>query len=379
MRSQRTAILAGTAVIALAVGVGAALAASSSTPPVSSFVAVGSGTTQYLADQFAKDYNATSPANPFYSSDAVNPATGLPGGTIKTKNDDKCSFTRPDGAGAGVYQLQKKLTNAGNTQYCVDLARMDRNIRPADGPGLVSVLFAKDLISYAINSGGNGVTNLTSAELTAIYSCDATLINSSYHGAVTWKEVGGTSKDAIVPVLPQSDSGVRQQWMSDIGVTTPGSCVRNGSYRGDTIDENEGDNAVYTSTGDPSGYRDVVGVFSGADYVCQVYTKKCPNDHGVLVLGKIDGRVPLTSSHTLNISSNVKTTFSYAYINGVYMTALNAGTSPAPKVPTSPVDLTEFLGRGGGSGWICGATASTDIKNFGFYAPIHDCGALTGQ
>ena len=386
MRSLRNAMLAGSAALTLAVGVGVgvAMADPSSTPSDAAFVAVGSGTTQYLANQFSTDYDKTGPSNAFYSWDESNPSTGAVGDTIKTKNDANCSFPRPNGTYAGVLQLQKRLETTGGTEYCVDLARMDRNIQSGDGTGLVSVLFAADLTTWAVNSGGNGVANLTGTDLTAIYTCNASLISSAYSGAVTWKEVGGTSTDRIVPVLPQSGSGVRQRWLSEIGVTTPGSCVVNGSYGGNAIEENEGTNAVYTSTGDPSGYKDVLGIFSGGGYVCQVYTKKCPNSHGGLVLGNIDGKAPLTSSDTLNIATKVTippspAAFPEVYVSGLYLTALNAGTASAPKVPTSPIDLTKFLGQGNSSGWICGTTAQTDITNFGFHAGLTDCGALVGQ
>ena len=376
MRALRTVMIATVATATLAAGVGTALADPSSTPAVTAIVAVGSDTTQYLSDQFSTDYNSTTPTNPFYSWDAVNPTTGLPGDTISTKNDANCSITRPNGSGAGITQLQQKLKTTSGTDYCVDIARSSRNIKSTDGTGIVSVLFAKDLITYATNSGGNGVSNLTDTDLTAIFSCNASLINSSYTGAVKWNEVGGTSTDAIIPVLPQSSSGTRSQWLSDIGVTTPGSCVVNGAYSGAAIEENEGTNAVYTATGNPTGYKDVLGIFSGGSYVSQVYTKYSPDQHGTLVLQDIDSKAPLTSSHTINTSG--LSAFPATYIRGLYFVTLNAGTASAPKVPTSPIDLTKLLGQGNGTGWVCSTAAATDIKNFGF-ATASNCGALTGQ
>ena len=376
MRALRTVILAGAAVAALAAGTGAALADPSSTPSVTSIVAVGSDTTQYLADQFSTDYDSTSPTSDFYSWDATNPTTGLPGDTIETKNDANCSITRPNGSGAGITQLQDKLKTTNGTDYCVDLSRASRNIKSSDGTGLVSVLFAKDLITYAINSGGHGVANLTDTDLTAIYECNASLINSADTGAVTWSEVGGTSTDAIVPVLPQSSSGTRQQWLSDIGVTTPGSCVVNGAYNGTTIEENEGDNAVFTAAGDPSGYQDVLGIFSAGNYVSQVYTDAIPDVHGTLQLEDIDSKAPLTSTHTINTAG--LSAFPATYIRGLYFVALNAGTASAPAVPTTPINLVPFLGQGNATGWICGTAAATDIKHYGF-ATASNCGALTGQ
>ena len=371
MRALRSLILAGVAAATLAVGAGSALADPASPPPVTSIVATGSDTTQFLGDKFSTDYNATTPTNPFYSWDAVNPTTGATGDTISSKNDANCSMARPNGSGAGIVQLQKKVKTTNGTDYCVDLARTSRNIKSTDGTGIASVIFAKDLITYAIYNGGNGVTNLTDTDLTAIYDCNASLISSAYSGPVTWKEVGGTSTDAISPVLPQSSSGTRAQWLTDIGVTTPGSCVVNGTYNGNLIEENEGTNAVYT-TSNPL-YKDVLAPFSAGSFVCQVYTLACPKAVGSMVLENIDSKAPLTTTNTINTAA-----FPAVYIRGLFLVTLNAGTAAAPKVPTTPIDLTKFLGQGNNTGWICGTTAAADIKKFGF-ATAANCGALTGQ
>jgi ABC-type phosphate transport system substrate-binding protein len=378
VRALRTVILATVAAATVAASAGAALADPSTPPPVTSIVAVGSDTIQYVADQFSTDYNATSPTNDFYSWDATNPTTGLPGDTISTKNDANCSMTRPNGSGAGITALQGKVKTTNGTDYCVDLARASRNIASGDGTGLVSVLFAKDLITYAINSGGNGVANLTDTQLTAIFECNASLINSADSGPVTWNEVGGTSTDKINPVLPQSSSGTRSQWLTDIGVTatTLGSCVVNGSFNGAAIEENEGTNAVYTAAGNPTEYKDDLAIFSAGNYVGQVYTHASTDNVGTLQLEDIDSKAPLTSTHTINVAG--LTAFPAKYIRGLYFVARNAGTASAPKVPTTPLDLTKFLGQGNTSGWICGTTGQADVTHFGFAVPSN-CGALTGQ
>jgi ABC-type phosphate transport system substrate-binding protein len=174
VRALRTVILAGLATATLVASAGAALAdpPTGVTPPVTSIVSVGSDTTEFLSDQFSTDYNATSPTADYYSWDATAPSGTST--TINSKNDTNCdNLTRPNGSGAGITQLQDKLKTTTGADYCVDIARSSRNIKSSDGAGIASVLFAKDLITYAINSGGNGVTNLTDADLTAIFECNA--------------------------------------------------------------------------------------------------------------------------------------------------------------------------------------------------------------
>jgi ABC-type phosphate transport system substrate-binding protein len=380
----------GTAIAALSVSVGTALAdppASALPLPNTAIVAAGSDTIQFLADQFSTDYNATTPANPFYSYDAVNPSTGLPADTITTKGSattppaaaNPCTITRPNGSGAGIAAVKAQVKTSDGVNYCIDVARASRNIKSSDGAGLTSVLIARDLITVSEPSGSNGSdVSLTSSDLTAIYECNASLIDPSFPDApVTWDELGGQlSTDPIVPVLPQANSGTRQQFQTDITVSNAqlGSCVVNGasSVDGSTIEENEGNNSEFGAS-NPNNL-DVVFPFSAGNYVCQVDTLKCPDAHGTQLLQDIDGTAPLNSDNTINVGG-----FSSAYVRGLYFVSLNAGTASKPAVPTSPIDLTKFLGQGNKTGFVCSTAGQNDVASFGFAKAGNSCGFLTGQ
>ncbi len=138
---------------------------------------------------------------------------------------------------------------------------------------------------------------------------------------------------------------------------------------GAAIEENEGTNAVFSA----ANKNDIVFPFSGGSYVAQVFTKFSPDQHGSLLLAKIDNKAPLTSANKINVSG--LSAFGSTYIRGLYAVVRNAGTAAAPAVPTY---LRPLLGNGDTSGWIAGATASTDIADFGF-ATASNVGALTGQ
>jgi ABC-type phosphate transport system substrate-binding protein len=371
VRALRSIAVAGAALASLAAGITAASADPTATPATTDIVAVGSDTIQSLFDQFSTDYNATSPTHKLYSYEATGSST------ITTKNNDaNCTITRPNGSGAGISQLTKNLKTADNNP-CVDIARASRNIKSSDGTGLAAVQFARDLITYSYVSGGHAVTNLTTAQLTAIYNCsDATLGGSGT--PVTWNEVGGTSTDAIVPVLPQASSGTRSTWLADIGVTwtTAPSCIVNGASSVDSsvIEENEGTNSEFTTAN--ANAADVVFPFSAGDYVGEVYTLTNPQSPGSLVLGSINSTAPLTSSHTINVAG-----FSTAYIRTLFAVVLSSGASP-----WVPSYLQPLLGASNNSGWICKGSSSTagtgpyDTAQAGF-APITGltCGAVTHQ
>jgi ABC-type phosphate transport system substrate-binding protein len=359
------------AIATLAAGVGAATADPTVTPKTTDIVAVGSDTTQSLFNQFSTDYNATNPTNKFYSYDATGSAS------ITTKNNDpNCTITRPNGSGAGISQLTKKLKTADGN-FCVDVARSSRNLKSSDGTGLAAVQFARDLITYSYSKGGHSVSNLTTAQLFAIYNCSDATIGGTGH-PVTWNEVGGTSTDAIVPVLPQANSGTRATWISDIGETwsTPPACIVNGvsTVDGTLIEENEGTNSEFTSANPKA--NDVVFPFSAGDYVGEVFTHKNPQSPGNLILGSIDGKAPLTSSNTINVSG-----FGTAYIRTLFAVVLSSGASPW--VPTY---LQPLLGASNNTGWICKGSSTTsgtgpfDTAQAGF-APITGltCGAVTHQ
>lgn len=386
MRVSRSIALAGAAIAILGVSVGTAMADPSSTPAAQSIVAVGSDTLTPTFDQFAPDYDATSPTYPLYSFDATGSAT------INTKNNAACSnLTRPNGSGAGISSVSTSpsFVSGGVTYKCEDLGRASRALTSTDPANMAQDIIGEDLISYSYLPSGHIPSNLTPTELKAIFSCNANLINSSFgvNTPVTENEIGGVGTDQVMPVIPQSSSGTRQTWLvNDLGLsnTTVASCVTNGSYTSGgtttTIEENEGTNPVF-STSTNANAADVIFPFSGGDYVCYNDTKACQATQfngefntGSLVLGDINGLAPLSGTapnQTINVSGFVST-----FDRSLYVDFISTGTKPF--IPTY---LQALLGTGTkGTGWICTktapATGQADITKYGF-ANNNNCGTVT--
>lgn len=361
MRALRTVALAGAAAVALSgIAIGAASADPTFTPSTTDIVAGGSDTLTPLFDQWSKDYVPTT-GGKLASWDAVAPAGGS--ATVQAKNDANCvSEPRPNGSGAGITELNKNVqTTDGN--FCWDIARSSRPITANDG-AVSSIALAEDGIAPALNSTTNGVGNLTLAQLQAIFNCTDT----------AWNQVGGTSTDTIVPVLPQGNSGTRQTFLTDIGVATPGSCVVNADGT-QAIEENEGNNNVFITGVDPNGNAhntaDEIWPFSIGEFISQVDKKTQPDVHGNAVLqsmknGRGVSEAPVINPGTANASINtafpiLRTLF--AVVRG------NSGTVPSYLQP--------LLGNGDGTGWVCSnATAKADITSLGFLN-ISNCGSLT--
>ena len=191
-----------------------------STPPLSDIVGVGSDTTQDVIgfsgtskkkSGFTVNYNDTDPAAKLWSFDAF----GDPG-TIVT-SEGCAPITRPSGSSAGIAAL--KADEAAGTN-CIDFARSSRVKNPATDGDLVFIPFARDGVTWATfpktpgSKKFNAPANLTTAQLTSIYTCEVT----------NWSQVGGKNAP-IKAYLPQSGSGTRSFWQTAIGVPTPGACV----------------------------------------------------------------------------------------------------------------------------------------------------------
>ena len=332
------------------------------TPKQSAIVGAGSNTIQNLMNQLSVDYNHAFPKLAhLYSWDALNPKTGLDD-NIKTKTTC-AAIMRPNGSGAGVAAL---ILNAKtkNGHFCIDFARSSSPRSPTNPPkakgGVVFVALAKDAVTYATNTGSNAPTNLTTAQLAAIYNCTAT----------TWNQVGGTSHAKIDAQLPQTSSGTRKFFLATIGVTAPGSCVD--SSHGENInnfpEENEGTNKFLKGA-------NVIYPFSVGAWIAEVFhSGKGKNVfgkdiHGSMAVRNINGTKPTVGT---GAKTKINAGFSSAYIRTLYDVVRWASTKD-----NIPAYLEPFFAssRAKVKGWICSSkTGTKDIVDYGFLTTPF-CGA----
>lgn len=224
MRSRiaKVAVVFATAAATTAIFAGSALADPTGTTAVA---AVGSDTTQFVVNDLAAAYNATTPTPPSVGSwfaTGTSPIVTKPG----------CSIARPDGSSAGITALIN-TPNATDGTPCIDFARSSRGRNSTtdvdkNGNPLAFLPFATDGLKYASSYPttsypsvpvSNAPQNLTAAQLKLIYTCAATTWNDS--------RIGGTSATTIKPVIPQAGSGTRVFFEAQIGITDAqlGTCV----------------------------------------------------------------------------------------------------------------------------------------------------------
>jgi ABC-type phosphate transport system substrate-binding protein len=362
-----TKILTGVATVAVAFALAVPAASADPingsskavTPAEYDIVGVGSDSIQYVIDQLTFDYdygtarvhNATHPY--IYSWDATKPGTVTPGGNIVTKSGCK-TIARPDGSSAGITALTGNSRTADGKYYCIDYARSSRGRASTDpaakAGGVLFVPLAKDAVTYATTATTDAPANLTTANLTAIYTCSVT----------NWSKLGGKSA-TIKPFLPQTGSGTRSFFLKAIGVTTPGTCVNN------SVQENEGTNALLNNAA-------AIVPYSVGSWLAQKYHSaacgKTPtttqnkfgcNADGVLVLKKINGTVPFINAGTARTPNYVTNPgFSATFIRTLY-DVVRYNASAANHI--DPREATFFATNG----FFCSnATAKTAIKAYGF-------------
>lgn len=302
-------LITGVAVVAtvttLTAGVALADPPSGTTPKATDIVGVGSNTTENMLDQMTTNYNgAHKTGTHIYSFDALQNAALAAGSNVVEKKG--CAKTpRPNGSSAGIAALAGNIKTGKH--FCLDFARSSRAQKSTDPSGLSFIPLALDNISYAsLAKGSNAPGNLSTHQLAEIYTCTVT----------KWNQVGGSSSATIHPLLPQPGSGTLSQFLSDIGVTTPGACVNEPN----SLEENEGVDPIYTG----ANAKNEIVPFSAGRWLAQAFhsakckTAKCATDktgvfteckspakgqnrfgcdvNGVLKVNKINGTAPINGT-----------------------------------------------------------------------------------
>ncbi|MFC1433128.1 PstS family phosphate ABC transporter substrate-binding protein [Streptacidiphilus sp. N1-3] len=313
------------AAVTLAAGPALADPPVGTTPAATSIVGVGSDTIQAVFNQFSTDYTGTPK---LYSWDATGTSP------IITKTG-ATSIARPNGSGAGVSALES------TTRTTVDFARVSSAL-PATAPtNDWYIPFAKDAVSWAAQTGGNAPANLTTADLTKIFStCTITKWNQitdipGYTGPAT----------TIKAYLPQTSSGTRSFFLGQVGPA--GACVQT-----TTVEENEGSNPLLQTA-------DSIVPYSVAHFIGQVYGGHGSGTDvpGPLTVRQINGITPIDPSTHVITTPFSTSVFGRNVSDVVRGTDWNAGDAHA----------TALKAIFSTTGWICtNATAQADLASYGF-------------
>lgn len=235
-RPLLSTVLAGSlATAALALGSLAPASADPAAPPAAGdIVGVGSDTSQFVLDNLADGATVAGSAVPGYNATATTGKLrsfhALTAGTsaqIVVRQGTQ-SINRPNGSGQG----KATLYNPSNPN--IDFARSSSALNDAEvNAGLYAYPFAVDGLGLATARTTNAPATLTSAQIVGIYQ--GTIKN--------WSEVGGKA-GTIVPQIPQSGSGTRSFFTSELKKLNGGVDVTLAST---VVDVQEHDDAIVKS------------------------------------------------------------------------------------------------------------------------------------
>jgi hypothetical protein len=281
---------------------------------------------------------------------------------------------RPNGSGAGVGALVANSTGGsgyhGLPAGQINFARMSRLPSTAEestcdgitGCGALHVVqLGTDLLSIAVSKtvATNAPASLTAAQLVHIYQCDT--------GYTKWSDtaVGGTSANAIHPLIPQTGSGTRNFFLADLQAAnggtavTLGACVR-------TVQEHD-PTGIFA---DPSP-ADAIEPFSSArlHLLNTPITTGGPTYFGNT--GASSGAAPGFAPSTLTTLTGTGT---YSSSRGIYVAIRKADeTSTTSFEPGSSLNWAQTLFLGPNS-WVARASNKPLLESAGFTAAYADCG-----
>ena len=279
-------IVAVCATVGVAIS-GIALATPAQAEPVSNtYAIVGSDTLEDVVNALVNGSNLSGASvRSTASGDTLGSfdATGTPHIITKTEG---IRFGRPNGSGDGVKALSRSIDGAAFTSATsgaptnvvitnqVDIARSSSSGTSNGAGELLYVPFGRDAIAYAYSSGSTaaGIGSLNAATLKSLYEC-------------TVREIGGVT---VTPVVPQSGSGTRKDFLSKIGSTETGlstigegGCVVEGQ-------EHDGNSMTVANSIMPMSVSRWVAMNTGASFA---------KINGATIAGVADvGQAPVTGT-----------------------------------------------------------------------------------
>jgi hypothetical protein len=214
---------------------GFALGSPAQAEPVSNdYAIVGSDTLEDVLNGLVNGSNLTGSSVRVYADGATMGSFDATGSPFIVTKPNGVRFGRPNGSSDGVTALRRSITGAAYTSgtaggpASVVISGMVDIARSSSGPGtnanaaglLAYVPFGRDAIAYAYDSrtaagsDTTAISTLTKAQLKSIFECTLGTVAAP---------IGGTGGLVVKPVIPQSGSGTRKDFLKMIGVDSTGN------------------------------------------------------------------------------------------------------------------------------------------------------------
>lgn len=252
----------------------------------------------------------------------------------------------PNGSSAGIAAL------VADTQGCIDFARSSRGRSATDPATIEFYAYALDAVTWASFPGTHAPANLTTAQLTQIYTCNPA---TGAPFVTDWSQVGGTA-GPIVKYRPQDGSGTLSFFQSKLlgGAVIDANCST--ASKSKIVQENKGDQVAAADQAAaivPYSY----GVWNAQK------SGIIADERGGAALQMVNGVAP--SSKTINETATRFIGTRYVY---------NVAKTTSPRY----VDVIRFTGvDAAGAGYVCSGKASKVIAKYGF-TPLKKAPAGSG-
>jgi len=161
---------------------------------------------------------------------------------------------RPNGSGSGMNAM---LADTAITDPTINFVRSSGTVT-GKGFGATAVshgwqgiqdfVLGHENLGVAAAATTNAPAGLSAKQLVAIYQCTST----------TWTQVGGSSGNTIIPIIPQAGSGTRNTFLADLQAANGGVAITLG---GCVITSEENDPTAITGASSPA---DAIAPFSGS-------------------------------------------------------------------------------------------------------------------
>lgn len=201
----------------------------------------------------------------------------------------QCSFadSAPTTTTAGQNKGAEDTSLSVLTSNDLQFARSSIGATYVSGGAYAYIPLALDAVTYATSSSTTVPTNLTKADLKAIYLA-ANNTNVTLSDGLTYKVgIPGTSGVQIVPIVPQAGSGTRSSWQAQIvGGGSFGTAVS------DTYTVNGADRDVQVNDGSVlAAVPNALVPFSIAQYIAQSNSSTLSTNYGITVADRRNGAV----------------------------------------------------------------------------------------
>jgi hypothetical protein len=259
----------------------------------------------------------------------------------------------------------------------IDFARSSRGPNNTTTRLLTYIPFSRDAVSYAyIQHGTQSITQLTTAQLTALYSNTST-------GTIN---VGG---DTVRACLAQTGSGTTSFFLGAIGVsqaTAVSAATASGCFTAPGVEENGGD-AFLTKANSVNTTDDFVINFSAGSWISQANGAALDRSAAARTagvdLGNPDqiggaGNKPYTGTAPNEVPNATFYNFTSGTAVGTYGRNLYIVVSTSRIGTFGDAGLKSLFV--GGTSAICSAAAQTTVNKFGFLTlngTVGTCGATT--